>query len=115
MGVRDRNFWSALNQKRKVSAHLFWDFDYCGVATFFFFYYPRKEKRKTKIYNSRIEIPQILLLNVQIQFGRISLQGFGPKYNLYKKRKYKTLVLYTIYQNKIKHQFYKPKILMFRD
>ena len=59
MGVRDRNFWSALNQKRKVSEHLFWDFDYCGVATFFFI---TKKKRKTKIYNSRIEIPQILLI-----------------------------------------------------
>ena len=45
MGVRDRNFWSALNQKRKVSAHLFWDFDYCGVATFFFI---TKKKKKLK-------------------------------------------------------------------
>ena len=42
MGVRDWNFWSALNQKRKVSAHLFWDFDYCGVATFFLL---KKEKK----------------------------------------------------------------------
>ena len=46
MGVRDRNFWSALNQKRKVSAHLFWDFDYCGVATFFFI---TKKKKKKKL------------------------------------------------------------------
>ena len=45
MGVRDRNFWSALNQKRKVSAHLFWDFDYCGVATFFLL---QKKKKKLK-------------------------------------------------------------------
>ena len=58
MGVRDWNFWSALNQKRKVLAPLFWDFDYCGVATFFFI----KKKRKTKIYNFHIEIPQILLI-----------------------------------------------------
>ena len=50
MGVRDRNFWSALNQKRKVSAHLFWDFDYCGVATFFFYYKKKKKKLKYTIH-----------------------------------------------------------------
>ena len=32
-----------------------------------------------------------------MQLGRITLQGFGPKYNLCKN--YKTFILVTIYQN----------------
>ena len=40
-----------------------------------------KKKKKKKVYD----------------FGSITLQGFGPNYNLCKK--YKALILVTIYQN----------------
>ena len=35
----------------------------------------------------------------KVQFGRLTLQGFGPSYNPCKKGKYKALVLVTFYQN----------------
>ena len=43
------------------------------------------------------KIHQMSLIKKEYNFGSITLQGFGPNYNL--RKKYKTLILVTIYQN----------------
>ena len=56
----------------------------CGVVTYFFL--QKKRKRKNK-YNYIFKILQMSLIEYEnVQFGGLTLQGFGPSYNLCKKK-----------------------------
>ena len=62
------------------------------------FFYTKKEKKKKVQLHVQNTSNVIDWIN-KVQFGRLTLQGFGPSYNPCKKGKYKASVLVIFYQN----------------